>query len=1545
MHKKCIEMSTYKNDKNKHELISALPEANNNTKASDSHIHDTFIYSDSDEDFEIPQLKSKKSKVDSVACLQSIKLLMEDSLKSKNSATSSSLSDQSSIPDSTCLPETSAPITSLPVLFPLPINSSIPNVSRCLPIRPKSSIHSSSRSLPATPSKAVTRHSEILLLEQEIQKKVKHSSLIKNYKDTMKCKSQICLKNKSHSNVKFPLHYHCLGCKTRYNKEFSRIVHHMLSCPKVSKFQELEVNLTNVSLSTSLSESSLPESSLPVSTSLPKSSLSVSTSLPESSLPVSTSLSEISLPVSTSLPESSLSVSTSLPESSLPESNLPVSTSLPESSLSVSTSLPESSLPVSTSLSESSLPVSTSLPESSLPGSTSLPESSLLESSLLGSTSLPESSLPVSMSLPESSLPLDLDQPSLIACWDNKTSCAYRTSRKCIKHFHCKYSCHSHVSRARIEKHVLKCEARLTAHTAPDLQSSIHSSNNNSNSKVILQAELICPKTSTWAVRNSPQGPAAPVHVICCKKGWECSSTVCQDAYNFHAGSLQPSFVCEHVQACISKSCSMSSPNSADLFNSQISLSSFSDSDKEAISSFCSDARNLGTPVIKQFLPTLINNNGTSRNLYYSVFAGTGNVKYYSRLGRVIVTYDRRAKTHKCECSTPSCIHKKISVLISQSNPVLKDDRPEDSIDEIETNFANEMMDYILEHKRIPFDMSAYYETEPKTEFEPSETRCHKCDVDLIVSNVNCRGIVFDMFKKTSGVKIITKKCLSCSMEFRYSEHADGYFNYNNNSIFSSLFMELGLRSWQKNTSLTSFLDIVQIAAKFKYSIHLILNAIKAYLSLKEMNFEDNFSCVRCGNHPISLDYDVIRNVCFDLDPKEVKDHTYSSFSEFFRDCCKHDLCRAYLNPKSPHFNSNVQNFSVKLSQSLPPFICPRNLDSVGPYTRPLVVNDRPEEISLPLERIEQIAKAKNSYRELKKLCKDFKLDIRGGKKHMVAKLIDFEGNAEVYSVIRKKFTNLTGKSGGILRAICPHGITYALKFLVLPESVADYTHVLSGFKIQPNFNFSDIASLIAKHTNNHYPGFFRPYMGRIDDPADSLSDLYKDGSKKAMFNFNNFVTTQVDVSNLNHDTTHPISKMCSVLSLYDRFHEPNHHEFDTHLRSIDSTNLVGMLNTSVAEQQNHVLSLKKSYCNEMKSSQHIKLVTYISSCHNHHINKKWASLRKKKQSESNFVVDSLGFLTPDDVEKPFLSHSNLDSISTKSPFPNSLLQDPSGNCSALNSVAYSLAHSHAADPVYETAHCLTKELLSFAGCKSDYCQSTHFATKQLIDKKLLENNLNSDPCSILQSCFLPDLASAGVLYLSNDASSSNISMSLQECLNCNAVCDYIFIKRPSKVIQYFNGPKPHFDMKTNLDKVIRYKLVSFVSKTHHENVYSSSSCICDLFFTVCNLNTCKITEDAFLEMSRSAEYLIFKLDCPLSLSDPSLAKPTNLKRKVTISDDPFEFEPPLKSSKKVKVKVSSSQLAIPQSYQWLSFSDTGRLNLFSDHFKICHSHNLEYDD
>ena len=256
---------------------------------------------------------------------------------------------------------------------------------------------------------------------------------------------------------------------------------------------------------------------------------------------------------------------------------------------------------------------------------------------------------------------------------------------------------------------------------------------------------------------------------------------------------------------------------------------------------------------------------------------------------------------------------------------------------------------------------------------------------------------------------------------------------------------------------------------------------------------------------------------------------------------------------------------------------------------------------------------------------------------------------------------------------------------------------------------------------------------------------------------------------------------------------------------------------------------------------------------------------------------------------------------------------------------------------------CLTQKLLSFAGCKADYCQTTHFLTKKFIDDKLHEDNLSFDPCSILEKCFLPDLNSAGVMHSLLNATSTNMSLSLKGCLNPRSLFDFIFIKRPSS-IQQFNGSRPHFDLTNNQGKVVRYKLVSFVSKTHYDNIYSTSSRICDLFFTVCNLNICKISEDAFLEMSRSAEYLVFKLDSPLS-SDPSFVNPGDLKRKIPLADDPFEFEPSSKPLKKVKVRISSNQRAIPTSYQWLSYSETGRLDLSSDQFTICHSNNLEYDD
>ena len=100
---------------------------------------------------------------------------------------------------------------------------------------------------------------------------------------------------------------------------------------------------------------------------------------------------------------------------------------------------------------------------------------------------------------------------------------------------------------------------------------------------------------------------------------------------------------------------------------------------------------------------------------------------------------------------------------------------------------------------------------------------------------------------------------------------------------------------------------------------------------------------------------------------------------------------------------------------------------------------------------------------------------------------------------------------------------------------------------------------------------------------------------------------------------------VCRVkLMLFDILHESNQTLVYTYLRSVKCTNLAAYLNTSVVEQQNHVLALTKSFCNEMSPEQHILFVPYLTSVHNKKINDAWKS-RVEKNVGQECVVDELG--------------------------------------------------------------------------------------------------------------------------------------------------------------------------------------------------------------------------------------------------------------------------------------------------------------------------------
>ena len=800
----------------------------------------------------------------------------------------------------------------------------------------------------------------------------------RTHKREMVCRLSKCWGGKQ--TLTRRLHYHCIICKTYFSKEYKRVIAHMLKCPQVSNFgTEQDKGLTFIS-----------------------------------DRKTQTTVDRLTESRSSDRPTEQSGSSDRLTEQSR-SSDRPT-----EQSLSGSSDRPTEQSGSSDRSTEQSRSSDRPTEQS---GSSDRPTeqtgSSDRPTEQSGSSNRPteqsdSSDQPVKDSSADNRS--KVEDEDLVFCWDSGTSCIVLPSSKKRKHVHCKHCNLSHTSFKRMTEHARKCKIKHSTVSKCKISK-------KPESKTLLQAELICPNSGVFLVRKGTQGPAAPVHVRVNKQGWECTVQSCKDMRNFHGGSLNPAYLCEHALACVNRNL-ISKP---DLIDDSINFDSFGESDKSAIITFCKDAKDFGLPVVKQFVPTMVDQTKTSRYIYYSVFSGAGVIKYYSRLRRVLVTYDRTTKTHKCDCSLKSCIHKKIAVLVSQNSSIAKEVRPEDSTDDEELAQAKLRMQYVLEHKKIPLDVSSYMQEVDKTEFSPHETKCHKCDnVELVVLSSHNRGNIFKIEKKLSGIKVVTKHCPTCKMQYRYSEYTEGYFNFNNSSFFTISMMEQGLESWVRNTPISSFLEIMKVRTRLDYNVHLILNAVKAYMAIKDLNLNETMLCNRCGDFPVHLSYDVIRSVCFDVEPTSVGDHQYTSFKEMHNDCCQHDLARGYLDPKSCHFNSNMKNLSVKLSQHLPPLICPKNFGGLAPYTRQLLETDKAEEVRLPLERIEQLLQSKQAYKELKNLCDSLHIETRGGKSQMMTRLIANEGNAEVYSVIRKKFTKITGKSGGILRAFCTHGVCYA---------------------------------------------------------------------------------------------------------------------------------------------------------------------------------------------------------------------------------------------------------------------------------------------------------------------------------------------------------------------------------------------------------------------------------------------------------------------------------------------------------------------------------------
>eukprot|EP00116_Pleurobrachia_bachei_P001246 sb/3461508/ len=783
-------------------------------------------------------------------------------------------------------------------------------------------------------------------------------------------------------------------------------------------------------------------------------------------------------------------------------------------------------------------------------------------------------------------------------CSGTGSTCYKRKDGTKNVHYHCTKCSSSHVSQQRISDHIKTCTGLNTAE----------------NETASQNVQLVCHVSSVYLVRKQHRGPAAPVHVYVDSSGSASRCEKCYDPVKSNEGRL-----CEHIEACLD----YTTPSSVDdLISSASDFSQFSNGDK--LAEYCSSLQGDGIVVCSSYIPKI-----DSQCFYFSI--AEKDIHHYSRLNRVLVTQNRENGRMSCACRAKEaqCIHKRLATIALAENHSELPDCTVSSVQAIPAQIeeCSRQVKYLVDYKQFP-PMGECVAPQTINSFVPKEDTCVYCSVALQNHKTHSHGVIFVLNKdRKKNVSVSTKICPSCQLVFRYSEHSDGYFNFNNTAFFSIQLLELAVNFWLEGTPISKVWSSITKTNIDLCNSKLLLNAVKAYISIIDMDICNSMFCYQCGYYPPLLTYDTVRKTCFDLKTKDLRpsSENYKSFQDLLVDARKYDLARCFL-PKNIHYQANLNNFRVRLTPSFPPLICPKNMGTLHESTRDEVINERPRD-KISFCQLEEIVKSSDSRQQLTKLCKKFKIDTAGGKSHMIEKLskhceVSSNSSDKICNEIYKNFFSYPGKSGGILRGYCPHGALYAIKFLSYPESVADYTQVMTYFKTPPTINNSDMASKIAKHTNLHYPEFFNPHCGAIGDDKDPESVLYKTGKK--IFEFDMSLSKKKGTGVTDSDDPYP------VFSMYDCFHQHNHKEKNRHLRSLDSTSLKGCVNSSVVEQQNSLIERLNTSANQMFIETHIKFVSLYNLMKNKELNKKWKDSQKKKARGCEFITDTLtGILTP----------------------------------------------------------------------------------------------------------------------------------------------------------------------------------------------------------------------------------------------------------------------------------------------------------------------------
>ncbi|XP_070557881.1 uncharacterized protein [Ptychodera flava] len=739
---------------------------------------------------------------------------------------------------------------------------------------------------------------------------------------------------------------------------------------------------------------------------------------------------------------------------------------------------------------------------------------------------------------------------------------------------------------------------------------------------------LVDAANGIYLVDNSRKGEGYPVHVQR-KVGSATQQTKCESSFCNTRGR-NVTHLCPHLQ-----STSFLHPTEEITLDNEV-LSNMNTELSEARKTQClslkQEAEKVHAPIIAAWNPL-----GPSKYLYFSVF--DGQIKYYSRLGRVLVTLDKSTGIPSCKCCSArrNCTHKTIVkwyLMQTVKESEVEESRETTSYiadgipDKCKGNTVK-MIKYLMTEKRI--DVSGISAKEYKwctlTEVIPSEDKCQLCDSnsDLETILLSSNGVIIDRDSFSKDITVYVKSCPSCHVTYRYQEFSDGIHNYNN-----KVFLTHRLCLWLKANVKTHIAIGVAIETLENFqqqsmpvSHDDIINGYLHFEALSTRNYD--FSCVLCGHFPAILIMELNRNTAFDLEDTEEPTNACDTVdaSLFWEGINCEIIARGFypVTTDSPFRISPSMSFWA-------PWISPQARGEEIYNTeykkcpKPSPNNDDSEvenELSEEL-LVELLYKSKVS--QVKEICRHLNISDVGSHIDCVERLSEILGDKSSFN---KVFAKLWG---GWLSASCPHKIVYGFKPLLKVESPRDFVDLLLSLKHQPSVVISDIADLIAKHGNKRQPGMFSPHDGMLCAPTEENIKAAESGNltinlpyiEKGVCTPTNLqqMAVQTDRNYSTMKAIHPTTQSSDTLSLFDWFHHGDCKDPREILRSVSLVpELCDWGNIQAEEELFESLGRDQYFLNNMTSSTNLFILRLAVNEHNTAINQNTVSTMEEQTGNS----------------------------------------------------------------------------------------------------------------------------------------------------------------------------------------------------------------------------------------------------------------------------------------------------------------------------------------